>query len=163
LLCNNKATSTDINNTVMNVIVPLIENMLGKALLIEHFFESTDKRVSIVALKTNKKPHEVEIKDIYFTNDNAGRTIRPALKLENKIMRIEFSIHLRKFKTQEKKFDVRCTLFIKFDDYEYSMSNQDNDLEITKSYGEALTHNETNLIIRTLIRDIKKIMQERIK
>ncbi len=88
----------------------------------------------MVCLKTNKKPNEIEIKDIHFTNQNTEKMIRPILKLENKIMRLELNIHFRKFQNAERRFDVRSTLFIKFDDYEYSISNYNNELEIYKIY-----------------------------
>jgi len=162
-LSKSKATSIEINNTVINTIVPLVENILAKTALIEEFFDHTDKKINMVCLKTNKKPNEIEIKDIHFVNHMADKMIRPVLKLENKIMRLEFNIHFRKFKTEEKKFDVRSTLFMKFDEYEYSLSNYNNEMEICKSYNEVLSVDDTNTIIRTLIRDIKKYMQERIR
>jgi Fic family protein len=157
-----KVTSIEINSTVLNVIVPMIEKVLSKTALIEEFFEHTDKKINMVCLKTNKKPNEVEIKDVYFTNYTADKMIRPLLKLENKVMRMEFIIHFRKFKTVERKFDVRTTLFLKFDDHEYSLSNYNNELEIIKSYNEPLTDAENGIIIRTLIKDIKKPIQDKI-
>jgi len=157
-----KVTNTEINSSILNVIVPMIEKVLSKTALIEEFFEYTDKKINMVCLKTNKKPNEVEIKDVYFTNYTADKMIRPLLKPENKVMRMEFIIHFRKFKTVERKFDVRTTLFMKFDDHDYSLSNYNNELEITKSYNEPLTDAENGIIIRTLIKDIKKPIQDKI-
>jgi hypothetical protein len=159
---NHKVTSTEINSTVLNIIVPMIETIISKTALIEEFFEYTDKKINMVCLKTNKKPNEVEIKDVYFTNYNTDKMIRPLLKPENKVMRMEFIIHFRKFKTVERKFDVRTTLFMKFDDHDYSLSNYNNELEMTKSYNDPLTDSESSVIIRTLIKDIKKYIQDKI-
>ncbi|MBW4889331.1 Fic family protein [Mucilaginibacter sp. HMF5004] len=157
-----KATGFEISNTVVQVIIPLMEHVLTKTALIEDFFDSTDKKVNMVYLKTARKPYDVEIKDIHFTNLMAEKMIKPVLRPENKMMRMEFNIHFRKFKTEERKFDVRSTLFIKFDDYEYSLSNYNNELEITKAYSERLSDEDINAINKTLIRDIKKYIQDRI-
>jgi Fic family protein len=161
-LSKQKATSIEINNVVINTIVPLVENILAKMSLIEDFFDHTDKKMNMVCLKTNKKPNSVEIKDVYLINYQVDKMIRSALRSENKIMRLEFLIHFRKFKTEERKFDVRTTLFMKFDDYEYSLSNHNNELDLVKGYTETLTENEINDTIKTLIRDVKKYIQDRI-
>jgi Fic family protein len=159
ILPSEKASIKEINNLILNVLVPFFELLIQKITVLEEIFETIGINIHIEFEKGNES---INTSKLYLNKKDIYSDTRNALKSENKIKLIILTIELNGFKNPEISFDVNTQTEFHFDEQDYFITNASSDFEIIKLYNEKLSKSDKNLIIEEILKETKYWIEVRL-
>lgn len=156
-----RADSKEIYNIAVNDISPIIKNLIKKTEVLNDFFYQKRNLLSITYKNLIDKIQQTHTTII--DNEDSSQYLNAFAYDGYIIESVDLYIELINFKNHENTFDVTGSLKINFSDYEYKITNHNFDLIITKSYNEKLSKEEEKMILITIVRDLKELINDHFK
>jgi len=154
-------TSKKVYDLCITEILPLINEIIEKVSTFSELFFNKEHKVEVdyknlIDGGLDMPPMAIKQPDllqsfIFFSND------------AYKISMLGLSLGFEKFREENNTFDIDELLIFSFGLYEYRISNDKQNLELIKHYGESLSKNDKKAMISTTLRNIKEAIQDKLK
>jgi Fic family protein len=146
-----KKTNEVIERVIVEELEPLFEKIIQKVSKFEELFFS--KSFYILMFKD-------KIIRFEYSKSKIQANINSIKEKKHPFEFIIIQINLNEFKSLNNNFNITCYFKTIFNEYDYTIINENSDVIVSKLYHEKLTQQDNNLVIKNYIIDIQKNIQK---